>query len=62
DRPGQAMGFNVCTLFLGFGIGSLVFRQLMDAGFPIAFGMFAAVEAVLALIAIRLFRNETPKP
>lgn len=62
NRPGQAMGLNVCTLFLGFGIGSLAFRQLMDAGFPIAFGMFAAVEAVLALIAIRLFRNEAPKP
>jgi len=61
NRPGQAMGLNVCTLFLGFGLGSLAFRQLMDAGFPIAFGMFAAVEAVLALIAIRLFRNEAPK-
>ena len=60
DRPGQAMGLNVCTLFVGFGLGSLIFRQLLGAGFPLSFGVFALVELGLALLALRLFRNETP--
>jgi predicted MFS family arabinose efflux permease len=59
-RPGQAMGLNVCTLFIGFGLGSLVFRQLLVAGFPMAFGIFAVIEAGLAILAWRLFRDETP--
>lgn len=59
-RPGQAMGLNVCTLFVGFGLGSLIFRQLLDAGFPWAFGVFAAVEIALAVLALLLFRSENP--
>lgn len=62
NRPGQAMGLNVCTLFLGFGIGSLVFRGLIESGFSIAFGVFAAVELMLALASFFMFRNEIPKP
>lgn len=59
-RPGQAMGLNVCTLFVGFGLGSLVFRQLLGAGFSLAFGIFALVEFTLAVLAVGLFRNEAP--
>jgi predicted MFS family arabinose efflux permease len=59
-RPGQAMGLNVCMLFIGFGLGSLVFRQLLVAGFPMAFGIFAVIEAGLAILAWGLFRDEAP--
>lgn len=59
-RPGQAMGLNVCTLFVGFGLGSLIFRQLLGAGFPFAFGVFAVVEIALAVLALLLFRSESP--
>ncbi|UEC01702.1 MFS transporter [Burkholderia vietnamiensis] len=58
-RPGQAMGLNVCTLFVGFGLGSLIFRQLLGAGFPLAFGVFSAVEIALAVLALVLFRSES---
>lgn len=57
-RPGQAMGLNVCMLFVGFGLGSLVFRQLLGAGFSLAFGVFVLVEFTLAVLAVGLFRNE----
>ncbi len=62
QRPGQAMGLNVCALFTGFGIGSLVFGELLRLGFTPALGIFAAVELALALAAVRLFRAEVPKP
>lgn len=35
-RPGQAMGLNVCLLFVGFGVGSLLFGWALryDFGLP----------------------------
>jgi predicted MFS family arabinose efflux permease len=59
-RPGQAMGLNVFTLFVGFGLGSLIFGELLRFGFVAAFGLFAGVELILALGSIRLFRSEMP--
>lgn len=60
SRPGQAMGLNVFTLFLGFGLGSLVFGEVLRLGFGTALISFAVIEFVLAVIAIRLFRAEGP--
>jgi predicted MFS family arabinose efflux permease len=60
DRPGQAMGLNVFTLFVGFGLGSLAFGFLMQYGFEVAFGAFAAIELGIAIGALRLFRAELP--
>lgn len=57
-RPGQAMGLNVFTLFVGFGVGSLVFGELVRGGFDVALGSFGAVELLAALAAFRLFRSE----
>jgi predicted MFS family arabinose efflux permease len=57
-RPGQAMGLNVFTLFVGFGLGSLVFAELLRVGFGAALGTFAAVELIAALYSIRAFRSE----
>lgn len=59
-RPGQAMGLNVFTLFLGFGLGSLVFGEVLRVGFGTALTLFAVTEFVLALVAIRLFHAERP--
>ncbi len=57
-RPGQAMGLNVFALFVGFGLGSLIFGEMLRFGFGAALGTFAAVELMAALFALRLFRSE----
>ncbi len=59
-RPGQAMGLNVFTLFVGFGIGSLVFGEVLRFGFAAALALFASVELTAALLSLRLFRSEMP--
>jgi len=59
-RAGQAMGLNVFTLFFGFGLGSLIFGELLRFGFGLAFGVFAVVELGLALLSFVLFRTEVP--
>jgi predicted MFS family arabinose efflux permease len=59
-RPGQAMGLNVFTLFVGFGLGSLIFGALLPFGFGVALGAFSAVELAAALATLWLFRSEIP--
>ncbi|KVK87574.1 MFS transporter [Burkholderia ubonensis] len=59
-RPGQAMGLNVFTLFVGFGLGSLIFGEVLRFGFAAALGTFAVVETAAALCSLRLFRSEVP--
>jgi predicted MFS family arabinose efflux permease len=59
-RPGQAMGLNVFTLFVGFGLGSLIFSGLLQFGFAIGFGVFAVGEALIAAASLWLFRSEVP--
>lgn len=61
QRPGQAMGLNVFMLFVGFGLGSLIFGALLTSGFEKPLGMFATVELALALAASWLFRAETAR-
>lgn len=58
SRPGQAMGFNVFTLFVGFGLGSLVFGALLPRGLPFALGLFAGAQAAGAVWSLGLFRTE----
>ena len=60
-RRGQAMGLNAFILFTGFGLGSLLFQKLLftRGGFVTALGVFAAVQTVLAVAAVPLFRGET---
>lgn len=57
-RAGQAMGLNVFMLFVGFGLGSLIFGELLRFGFGVAFGLFSAVELTIALLSFALFRSE----
>jgi len=61
-RAGQAMGLNVFTLFVGFGLGSLLFGELLRLSFGVALSLFAAVELILALLSLGLFRSEVPAP
>lgn len=62
QRPGQAMGLNVFTLFVGFGLGSLLFGEALRLGFGTALAIFGAVELAIAAAAVRLFRSEVPPP
>jgi predicted MFS family arabinose efflux permease len=59
-RAGQAMGLNVFTLFVGFGLGSLVFGELLRLSFGMALSLFAGGEFILALLSLWLFRSEVP--
>jgi predicted MFS family arabinose efflux permease len=59
-RPGQAMGLNVFMLFVGFGLGSLIFGAMLRFGFVPALGVFATAELVAAICSLRLFRSEIP--
>ncbi len=61
-RPGQAMGLNVFCLFIGFGLGSLIFGEMLRFGFETAFGTFAAVEMAAALCFLWFFRSEVHRP
>lgn len=58
QRPGQAMGLNVFALFVGFGLGSLIFGELLFLGLNTALALFAVIELALALAARWLFRTE----
>ncbi len=60
-RPGQAMGLNVFTLFVGFGLGSLVFGEVLRFGFGAALGTFAVMELAVTLCSFWLFRSEMPQ-
>lgn len=57
-RAGQAMGLNVFALFTGFGVGSLLFGSALHLGFAEGLAIFAGVQAVAGLAAIRMLRAE----
>jgi predicted MFS family arabinose efflux permease len=62
NRPGQAMGLNVFTLFLGFGIGSFLFGELLRLGFTQALILFTIFQVVISLLAIGVFKSEKKTP
>jgi predicted MFS family arabinose efflux permease len=62
QNRGQAMGVNVFTLFIGFGLGSLLFQALLLAGFTTALVTFGTAAAIAAALALRLFATETALP
>lgn len=61
-RVGQAMGLNVFFLFIGFGLGSLLFGEFLRFGFTTALAIFSATQFVAGLAAVTLFRSESPRP
>jgi len=60
------MGLNVFALFVGFGLGSLIFGEMLRFGFPAALGLFLAVELIAAVLSLVFFRSEVssddPRP
>jgi predicted MFS family arabinose efflux permease len=57
-QGGQAMGLNVFALFTGFGIGSLVFGEMLGLGFDNALLIFAAIQLGATFIAVPLLKTE----
>lgn len=62
QQRGQAMGLNVFILFVGFGIGSLVFSTALGFGINAALVAFGALALLAGAVAIRLFYSEKPTP
>lgn len=60
SQRGQSMGLNVFVLFVGFGIGSLLFQVLLHASFATALVSFGVVGLFAATLAMPLFRTELP--
>ena len=58
---GQRMGLTVFTLFTGFGIGGLIFGEVLRLGFGTTLAIFSAVQLLATIAAIPLFRSEIPK-
>lgn len=58
DR-GKAMGLNVFTLFVGAGLGSFFFGELIEFGLNKALLIFSTIQIFAFLMAIYLFRKET---
>jgi len=54
------MGLNVFTLFIGFGVGSLLFQAVLSLGFVFALTAFGIVAGLAAVAALGLFRSERP--
>ncbi|OWY64616.1 MFS transporter [cyanobacterium TDX16] len=57
---GQTMGLKVFVLFTGFGIGSLIFGELLRFGFGVSLAVFGGIQLIIGAIAIRLFWQEVP--
>lgn len=55
----QAMGFNVFTLFVESGIGSVAFGAMLSRGFSFALIVFAIAQAVAASWSIGVLQAET---
>ena len=66
DLPGtvgQAVGLMAFVLFIGLGLGSLIFQGLLVMGFPLALAVFGTAALLAAGIGLRLFREErAPRP
>ena len=58
ERAGQAMGLNVFALFTGFGLGSMLFGELLRMGFPMSLAVFSGFQFILALGALSRFESE----
>jgi predicted MFS family arabinose efflux permease len=59
QNRGQAMGLNVFTLFVGFGLGSLFFQALLLASFNTALVTYGVAASIASVLALRLFAAET---
>jgi predicted MFS family arabinose efflux permease len=60
NNLGQTMGLKVFTLFTGFGVGSLIFGELLHFGFAPSLAIFGGIQLIAGLIAVPLFWQEVP--
>ncbi|MEG5017211.1 MULTISPECIES: MFS transporter [unclassified Microcoleus] len=60
NNLGQTMGLKVFTLFTGFGVGSLIFGELLRFGFGPSLAIFGGIQLIIGLIAVPLFWQEVP--
>lgn len=60
NNLGQTMGLKVFTLFTGFGIGSLIFGELLRFGFAPSLLIFGGIQLIAGLVAVPLFWQEVP--
>ncbi|GAB4368011.1 MAG: hypothetical protein Kow00121_06750 [Elainellaceae cyanobacterium] len=60
DNLGQIMGLKVFTLFTGFGVGSLIFGELLRFGFTPSLAIFGGIQLIAGAIAVPLFWQEVP--
>jgi predicted MFS family arabinose efflux permease len=59
---GQAVALMAFSLFVGFGLGSLLFQAALTAGFVVALYGFGGCALFGAGMALVLFRAERPAP
>ncbi|TAL89936.1 MAG: MFS transporter [Rhodanobacter sp.] len=59
---GQAVALMAFTLFIGFGLGSLLFQWALALGFAMALTIFGVTAVLAAGLALALFRGEQPHP
>jgi predicted MFS family arabinose efflux permease len=59
QRRGQAIGLNAFVLFTGYGMGAALFQVLLAKGFALSLLCFAIAQAALAILALRLFKDES---
>ena len=60
NNLGQTMGLKVFVLFTGFGVGSVIFGELLRFGFGASLALFGGIQLITGLIAIPLFWQEVP--
>lgn len=58
---GQAVGLMAFILFLGFGVGSLIFGAMLPFGIALDLVVFGVCAIVAGLLAVLLFRTELRK-
>ncbi|MDB4933938.1 MAG: transporter [Labilithrix sp.] len=61
-RIGQAIGLNAFALFVGYGVGSVIFAQAMHKSMGFALYLFGAGELLIGILAFVIFRKEVPPP
>lgn len=60
-QRGQAVGLMAFILFVGFGAGSLIFGAMLPLGIATDLLIFGGCAAISGIVALVLFRAETPK-
>ncbi len=57
-QRGQAVGLSACMLFIGYGVGAMVFEWFMSWGINTSLIAFAVLETGLYVFAHRLFKYQ----